>query len=96
MLSDERLSMRSPTNSRTDSYQDRPTYKGYQRPQTISEEGETYNEYETTADDDNERRKTEPPPQRSEDQYMAALRYRFPNRSKSDYAYSKPNNPSGI
>jgi hypothetical protein len=99
MYSDERQSSRSPTTSRTDSYRDGPAPRtngrGYQLRSTITEQTERDdNEYEEALEDD-EQARIEPPPQRSEDQYIAALRYRFPNRPKSDYAYSKPPGPAG-
>lgn len=101
MHSDERQSTRSPTTSRSDSYRDGPTPRAngnaYQTRSSITEEnGKGYNEYEETVDDVDDPPANVRPPQRSEDQYIAALRYRFPNRPKTDYAYSKPLGPSGI
>jgi hypothetical protein len=95
MYSEERQSSRSPTISRTDSYRDGPSSRindrGYQLRSTIPEyNGTDDNEYEETPGSVDESARNERPPQRSEDQYIAALRYRFPSRPKSDYAYSKP------
>ncbi|CAF2080458.1 unnamed protein product [Rotaria magnacalcarata] len=94
MFSDERESTRSPTTSKTDSYRGGPMSREndhpYQRRSSMSEENERDdNEYEAAPEDIDEPPRRGPPPPR-EDQYIAALRYRFPNRPKTDYAYSKP------
>ena len=95
MYSDTRLSTRSPTGSRTDSYADGPGPRSnvgaYQTRSSVTEDTvREDNEYEEAPDDIEETsRAADRPPQRSEDQYIAALRYRFPNRAKDDYAYKK-------
>ncbi|CAM2718812.1 unnamed protein product [Rotaria socialis] len=94
MFGDERESTRSPTTSKTDSYRGGPMSREndhpYQRRSSLNEEYERDdNEYEAAPEDISESQKKGPPPPR-EDQYIAALRYRFPNRPKTDYAYSKP------
>ncbi len=102
MSSAERQSTRSPTiTSRSDSYRDGPTSRAagrpYQQRSSITEENEREdNEYEEALDDVDEQSKPERPPQRSEDQYISALRYRFPNRAVTDYVYSKPVGPASM
>jgi len=102
MYSDEQQSTRSPATSRTDSYRDGPglrtnNERAYQLRSTANKENGTEdNEYEETPGDDDEPARNELPPPRSEDQYIAALRYRFPSRPKTDYAYSKPLGPSSM
>lgn len=61
----------------------------------VSERDE--NEYEEARDgsDGEETGKIVEPP-RDEDPYIRALRYRFPNRSKKDYVYTRPNIASGL
>jgi hypothetical protein len=98
MYNDERQSTRSPTTSRAGSYNDGPGSRinaaGYQSRSSINEENDREdNEYEEPSGDNDDAARNDRPPQRSEDQYIAALRHRFPNRPKKDYAYSKPIGP---
>jgi hypothetical protein len=85
---------------RSGSYNDGPasrtTGRAYQARSSITEEnGREDNEYEEATNDLDGSPTNVGPPQRSEDQYIAALRYRFPSRPKTDYAYSKPVGPAG-
>src|SRR4051794_12671840 len=101
MYNDERQSTRSPTTSRTGSYTDGPgsriNTRPYQARSSITEDNiREDNEYEDGLHDINESTRSAGPPQNSEDQYIAALKYRFPNRSKNDYAYRRPSGPSSI
>jgi hypothetical protein len=96
MASDERPSTRSPTTSRTDSYRDglgsRTNANAYNRRSSITDGND--NEYEEPGNDVDDRSINDIPPQRREDQYIAALRHRFPNRPKTDYSYSRPVGPT--
>lgn len=101
ILSDERQSTRSPTISRTDSYRDgpmsNPTDRPYQQRSSITEDIEREdNDYEEPSNESGSQERDDRPPPRREDQYIAALRYRFPNRPKTDYAYKQPVGPAGI
>jgi hypothetical protein len=91
MASDERQSTRSPTTSRSDSYRDgtglRSNGNPYNRRSSITDGND--NEYEDPTNDVDDVPNIRPP-QRKEDQYLAALRHRFPNRPKTDYSYSRP------
>ncbi|UJR09263.1 hypothetical protein I4U23_013509 [Adineta vaga] len=78
MLGDERRSIRSPTTSPNGSYRDE----------------RDDNEYEEPSNDLEEQPRNDGPPLPAQDQYISALRHRFPNRSKNDYVYSKPIGPS--
>ena len=101
MYNDERQSTRSPTLSRTGSYTDGPAPRSngraYQSRSSITEDiVREDNEYEEALDEVDASSTNVRPPQRSEDQYIAALRYRFPNRPKNDYSYTKPSGPLGM
>ncbi len=101
MYNEDEQATRSTATSRTGSYNDgplsRPNVRAYQsRSSIIEENGQENNEYEETLDDPDRSPDNTRPPQRSEDQYIAALRYRFPNRPKTDYAYSKPVGPASM
>ena len=108
MYSDGRQSPRSPTNSQSDSYRNgsstaapgRVNARGdsgpYQRRSSILESDEREdNDYEQAVYETDEGPTETPRPiPRNEDPYVSALRYRFPNRSKNDYVYSKPAGPT--
>ena len=70
----------------------------YQRRSSILESDEREdNDYEQALYDSDEgpaETARPPAPPRNEDPYVSALRYRFPNRAKSDYVYSKPAGPT--
>ncbi len=101
MYNDDLQSNRSQSGSRAGSYGNGPATRnngrGYQARSSIVEEtGQDDNEYEGAPNAGDESPRNERPPQRSEDQYIAALRYRFPNRPKNDYSYTKPIGPTGM
>lgn len=102
MYNEDLQSTRSPSGSRSGSYADGPASRNnaraYQTRSSITEEtARDDNEYEEPTDDaDQSPPANDRPPQRPEDQYIAALRYRFPNRPKNDYAYSRPAGPLGM
>ncbi|CAF2642463.1 unnamed protein product [Rotaria sp. Silwood2] len=98
MLSAGRQSTRSPTTSQTDSYGagsvPRTNGRPYPQRSSINEENERDdNEYEPASDDIDEQERTYRPPPRNEDPYLSALKLRFPNRPRTDYAYSRPSGP---
>ena len=110
MYSDGRQSSRSPTNSRSDTYRNgasgsdapgrlntRADSGPYQQRSSILESDERDdNDYEQAVYDTDEGPADTPrPTTRNEDPYVSALRYRFPNRPKTDYVYSKPAGPAG-
>lgn len=65
--------------------------RAYQRRSSYNEDMERDDNYLPSASDDvDEQSKSDQPPPPREDQYIAALRHRFPSRPKTDYAYSKP------
>ena len=98
MLSDERQSVHSLATSRSSSYRDgtasRSSYQ--QRPSIAEENEEMYYEYDTALNVSDQQEKSDRPPLPKEDPYLSALRYRFPNRSRGDYVYSKPASSIGI
>lgn len=101
MYNEDLQSTRSPSGSRSGSYADGPpsrnNARAYQTRSSITEEtARDDNEYEEPNNGANESPQNDRPPPRAEDQYIAALRYRFPNRPKDDYAYSKPLGPIGM
>ncbi|CAF1296066.1 unnamed protein product [Rotaria sp. Silwood1] len=98
MLSAERQSTRSPTTSQTDSYgtgiASRANGRPYQQRSSITGENERQDdEYGTAPDDMDEQERTYRPPPRNEDPYLSALKIRFPNRPRGDYAYTRPTGP---
>ena len=100
MYNEDEQVIRSPLTSRAGSYNEgltsRTNGRPYQARSSITEEtGREDNEYEGAPNESDVPPVNVGPPPRSEDQYISALRYRFPNRPKSDYAYSKPAGPAG-
>ncbi|CAF0895467.1 unnamed protein product [Adineta ricciae] len=97
MFGDERESIRSPTTSRNGPMS-RTNDRSYQQRSSITEDTERDdNEYEEPSNDlDEQPSKIDRPPPPPQEQYISALRYRFPNRPKTDYAYSKPVAPANV
>jgi hypothetical protein len=100
MYNEDEQARRSPITSRAGPYNGGPISRtngrAYQARSSITEEtGREDNEYEEAPNESDVSPVNVGPPPRSEDQYISALRYRFPNRPKSDYAYSKPAGPGG-
>lgn len=101
MYNEDLQSTRSPSGSRSGSYADGPASRinarPYQARSSITEEtARDDNEYEEPTNEGDSSPAIDRPPPPPQDQYIAALRYRFPNRSKNDYAYSKPLGPAGM
>lgn len=105
MYSDDRQSSRSPTNSRAGSYREGPVGRftnrsdsgAYQQRSSIMEADEREDkEYDQPVYDSEDASVETPRPRpTNDDPYVSALHYRFRNRPKSDYVYSKPSGPPG-
>lgn len=102
MYNERQNIVRSPTGSRRGSYESgpKPALNGrpYQPHSLITEEAPPRddNEYGEAIDEREEEPRSEPqPPRPKDDPYIEALRHRFPNRPKNDYAYTRPPGPLG-